>query len=149
MRLTAKGPLEFAAIDELNIASFPDDLRARSLALQFAFDNGDVFVEEVCERVWSAFAIVTRQNGQPLLWAIGTRPMCRGRGVASRLLDEIVGYYQFQSREGVAQYEYIDLTVRVDNPAQKLYFDYGWRVKQVLKNYYDGGFDGLRMRRML
>lgn len=142
MRVTTKDPAVFAKIDALNTFAFPSDYRASSLSLQFAYENGDTFITAVGER-YLAFAIVTKQNGQPHLWAIGTDPRYRGEGIGGRLLDEVINIYQREA------YEYIELTVRVDNPAQKLYFDKGFRVRQVLKNYYDGGFDGLRMRRIL
>lgn len=143
MRMTEKGSAEFDIVRDLNERSFPADLRAGYLALQFAFDNGEVFAEQLSPPfgAYRAFAVVTTQNGQPFLWAIGTAPQWRGHGIAGRLLEEIIAFYQGK--------DYIDLTVHVDNPAQKLYFDHGWRVKQVLRGYYKGQIDGLRMRRML
>lgn len=151
MRLTERSQKDFDAIDELNTLAFEPGVRANSIALKWAYDNGDVFVHRVLDGMIVAFAIVIIQSGHPFLWAIATAPSWQKQGIASRLLKEVIDFYD--GSKG-----YIDLTVRSDNPAQKLYFDYGFRVKQVLRNYYcakgttpnyDTEHDGLRMRRML
>lgn len=150
MRLIERGQKEFDAIDEIQRLAFEKCEQAPEPALRFLFENGDVFVHRVLDGMIVAFAIVTMMNGQPFLRAIATAPSWQKQGIASRLLKEVIEFYEGR--------EYIDLTVRSDNPAQKLYFDYGFRVKQVLRNYYcvkgttpnyDTLYDGLRMRRIL
>lgn len=143
MRLTERTQKDFDAIDELNTLAFESMQRANSFALKWAFDNGDVFVHRVFgDKLIVAFAIVIKQNGHPFLWAIATAPAWQKQGIASRLLKEVIDFYD--GSKG-----YMDLTVRSDNPAQKLYFDHGFRVKQVMRGYYRDKIDGLRMRRIL
>lgn len=87
------------------------------------------------------FAIV--QNvAQPYLWNIAVYPRYRGRGVASSLLEEIIRRYTNEKSE------HITLHVNATNPAQKLYFDHGFRVVNVEKKYFDPD-DGLVMVRQL
>jgi ribosomal protein S18 acetylase RimI-like enzyme len=47
------------------------------------------------------------------------------------LLREIINKYTLQK-----DFE-ITLHVHEDNPAQKLYFDYGFRVKRIERDYYN------------
>ena len=143
MRLTAKDNLTFEEIKRINDESFLGTELPYPSMLRYEFDNGDVFVDEECERAFRGYAIVNRDGAsQPFLWSLATDPTWRGRGVATRLLKEIIGYY---SRAGADR---IDLTVKVDNPAQKLYFDQGWRATRVFPRYY-GTEAGIRMRRTL
>ena len=76
--------------------------------------------------------------GDPWIWILAVRPDFQGQGIGTSLLKEIEKYYTKE----------INLYVNVDNPAQKLYFDNGYRVKKVLKDIYDGG-DALHMRKKL
>jgi ribosomal protein S18 acetylase RimI-like enzyme len=88
------------------------------------------------------FAVVTNQNGTPFLWVIAVRPDSRRHGVAGRLLEEIQDWAVSNSKPK------IELTVKSTNPAQKLYFDAGYRVVKFLRGYYPDG-DGLLMRRKI
>lgn len=87
------------------------------------------------------FAIV-QAAGYPYIWSIAVDPAFQGRGVGGNILREIIKKYTLEKQP------HISLTVRADNPAQKLYFDYGFRVRLVEKNYYEE-MDGLNMRKFL
>jgi len=87
------------------------------------------------------FALV-RTSGNPYIWSIAVAEDFQGRGVGGNLLREIIRKYTLQKERQIT------LHVHEDNPAQKLYFDYGFRVRRVVENYYDPK-DGLLMRRLL
>ena len=87
------------------------------------------------------FALV-RTSGNPYIWSIAVDKGFQRRGVGGNLLREIIKKYTLQ-KEIV-----ISLHVHEDNPAQKLYFDYGFRVHDVVENYYDPK-NGLFMKRLL
>jgi len=108
------------------------------------YDIGAVFVRvntsDADPGAVESFAIVTERFGCPFIWEIATRHDCRGLGLASSLLDEIVEYVRNIPAYGVG------LITRIDNPAQTLYFKKGYRVAQILPRYYPGK-DGLYMKR--
>jgi ribosomal protein S18 acetylase RimI-like enzyme len=87
------------------------------------------------------FALV-RTSGNPYVWSIAVDKQFQERGVGGNLLREIIKKYTLQ-KEIV-----ISLHVHEDNPAQKLYFDYGFRVRKVEEAYYMPK-DGLLMKRLL
>lgn len=109
--------------------------------MEFVFRQGTVFINESSANL-NAFAIVDKKHGEPFIWSIAVRPSAQGLGIGTMLLKEIEEYAREQNAPGIG------LTVQVDNPAQKLYFDRGYRVTNVLRNYYLTG-NGLFMRRKL
>lgn len=141
MIVAEKDDLLFGEIQRITEQSFFGVERPNELALRHMFDTGDVFVDDN-GNVIRGYALVTKVAGQPWLSSIATRTGWRKFGVASGLLDEIITYYKERG------FDIIDLTVNVNNPAQKLYFDKGWRASRVLLNYY-GSDSGIRMRRIL
>jgi ribosomal protein S18 acetylase RimI-like enzyme len=131
----------FQSIKELNDISFVGVERAPEVSLRYAYDIGDVYIHGSAGNLLG-FAIVTPKGDQTCLWMLAVRPEHRGLGIGSSLLKEIIDYSQ------ASGLEFVDLTVNVDNPAQTLYFSFGFRVVKVLQNYY-GKNHGLRMRRKL
>jgi ribosomal protein S18 acetylase RimI-like enzyme len=105
------------------------------------------YEQDVWIQAWGDFvvgyAIVERRLGEPYIWSIAVDEKYRHRGIASAILKELEGYYRSKGFQGIA------LAVKVDNPAQKLYFDAGYRVIKVLADYYQPEGDGLLMRRVL
>jgi ribosomal protein S18 acetylase RimI-like enzyme len=87
------------------------------------------------------FALV-RTSGNPYVWSIAVDKAFQGRGVGGNLLREIIKFYTLAKASG------INLHVHEDNPAQSLYFSYGFRVQDVIKDYY-APKNGLLMRRVL
>ena len=138
---------KMAAFEEcfkLQLMCFSPDEQAPRGMMESVFRSGQVFVIQNLPPEYSviAFAVVDKKHGEPFVWSIAVRPGLRGCGVGSKLLAEIEEYARNQNAAGIG------LTVQVDNPAQKLYFDKGYRVQNVLKNYYLTG-NGLFMRRKL
>jgi len=87
------------------------------------------------------FAIV-RNVIQPYIWNIAVDPAFQSRGLGGNLLREIIRTYT------LAKCSTITLHVDATNPAQTLYYDYGFRVISVEENYFDPN-DGLLMERKL
>ncbi len=138
MRLETRSGEDFDEIKKINDNSFFGVEKPPLEALRYNFETGDVFLSYGT----SGFAIVTRKGGTPYLWSLAVDPSNRGRGLGSGLLEEIAATYRAQGETK------IELTVNVNNSAQKLYFDHGFRVIRVVPKYY-GEASGLRMRRML
>ena len=90
------------------------------------------------------FAIVRpgSERTRPYLWSIAVTKYFQGRGVGGNLLREVIKKYTLAK-----EYEIL-LHVHPDNPAQKLYFDYGFRVESIAPHWY-GNRHGLFMRRPL
>jgi ribosomal protein S18 acetylase RimI-like enzyme len=79
----------------------------------------------------------------PLLRSVAVLPEWRGRGLGGFLLREIEKYFNVRGANKIV------LHCKVDNPAQKLYFNAGYRVTARIKNYYAPEGDGLEMERVL
>ena len=111
------------------------------------FDNavksGEVFVIRAQEK-FIGYAIIINQNTRtPLLLSIAVLPRFRKLGLGKELLDRLSGYYR--NKQAVT----LVLECRIDNRAQKLYFDAGYRIREVLKGHYAPEGDGLRMVKTL
>lgn len=88
------------------------------------------------------FAVVASMNSNhPYLWSLAVTKEFQGCGVGGNLLREVIKRYTLSKPE-------ISLHVHPDNPAQKLYFDYGFRVEGIARNWYKNR-NGLFMRRPL
>ena len=105
--------------------------------------NGEpyIFGDRSVEDAIIGFAIV-RNPAQPYLWNIAVSPAYQNKGVAGNLLREIIRKYTLD------KYSQITLHCNAKNPAQKLYFDHGFRVVAVEKNYFNPDA-GLLMERKL
>jgi ribosomal protein S18 acetylase RimI-like enzyme len=97
--------------------------------------SADVFVSYI-DGEPVGVAIVIDRASEPYLWTIAVNPEHRRMGVGERLLREISGVFKTT-----------ELTCKIDNPAQKLYYDNGYRVTGVARGYYGIEGDGLMMRR--
>lgn len=110
------------------------------------FDVDDVFVSALRPggllRV-NGFSLVTERDGCPHVFIIATDPLVRGRGFATQSLEEISTFYRQKGRQSIT------LNVHVDNPAQKVYFDNGYRIEKFVRKYYGHEGDGIFMRRIL
>jgi ribosomal protein S18 acetylase RimI-like enzyme len=144
---TEKTEKIFQDIKSISDVCFTGVEKPPELALRFNYDHCDLFTTGYGSLIM-AFAMVTIDRGQPFIWMIATEPTLRKHGFGTQLLKEIIHYYSLGS---IPDREYptrIDLTVNVNNPAQKLYFDFGWRATKVIPKYY-GEASGLRMRRTI
>ena len=100
----------------------------------FAIIDGDALV---------GYALVDAQECPILLRSIAVNPRYRSMGHGRALLDEVANYYRSHG------WSRLLLHVMEHNPAQKLYFDAGWRVTKVLKGYYKPEGNGLEMEKVL
>lgn len=145
MRMISKDSEMFERCFTLQKICFDAEEQAPHGMMSYVFETGTVFTNPLT--IWDskhihAFAIVTEKHGEPFVWSIAVHPDFRRLGIAGKMLDEIEEWARTQNAAGIG------LTVQIDNPAQKLYFDKGYRVQNVLKNYYLTGH-GLFMRRKL
>lgn len=82
-------------------------------------------------------------ENRPYVWSVCTSPAQRGRGYAKTLLEEFEKHYKAEG------YTHFWLHVRTENPAQKLYFDCGFRVASFERNLYGVGAHGMVMRKRI
>jgi len=97
-------------------------------------EKGKVLISEIqgeWDLIIEGFLISLIDQDEPWIWDIYTKPWHRNRGVGSALLNEIEKHYK--------GYKRICLYVAPDNPAQKLYFDLGYRVIEVVDHVYETG----------
>lgn len=69
-------------------------------------------------------------EGSPWIWTVVVRLDWQNKGIATRLINKVEEHYKNLG------YSHICLYVADDNPAQKLYFDLGYRVVRVMKGVY-------------
>ena len=116
-------------------------------------ENSESFTEEdirqavAHDRTWVAESdnkvighLIGITKGMPYIWNICVSPEFRCKGIATRLI------YRFE-QEFVAPFLW--LHVRPENPAQKLYFDLGYRVTDIARDFYGEQQDGLVMVKRL
>jgi ribosomal protein S18 acetylase RimI-like enzyme len=138
---------DFERLLEINDACYSGVYRPPRETVNDMIMVSDVFVvryADGCARpedIMVGFAIV-KNTGRPYIWNIAVDPWYQGQGFGGKLLDEIIKRYT------IAGDKEIHLDVNPTNPAQKLYFDYGFRVKSVCPKYFDPN-DGLHMVRPL
>lgn len=82
-------------------------------------------------------------KGSPYIWSVATDPAYRGKGLATTVINHFEKHYL------AAGYERVWLHTKVTNPAQKLYFDLGYRVSSFEPNLYGPHDHGLTMRKKL
>ena len=82
------------------------------------------------------FLVSTYQNGAHV-YNVAVDPEFRNKGIATSLFKEFHYFYREQ--------HYAWLHVDTSNPAQKLYFDLGYRIKEIKYDYYGPGQDAYVM----
>jgi ribosomal protein S18 acetylase RimI-like enzyme len=133
-----KVPEVFDRIWDITAASFDGvELPPRHL-LMTNLEEGTIFVNA---HEIDCYALLGFKFGVYYIWAIATDPTARGQGFASQLLDEIAAHALAIGEDRIG------LATNSDNPAQKLYFDKGYRVTKVLRDFYGPGVHGLFMER--
>jgi ribosomal protein S18 acetylase RimI-like enzyme len=131
---------------EINNACYVPPFCAPESTMREMMMVSDIFVVRVDHLVVGiegivGFAIV-RNVEHPYIWNIAVDPTYQSRGVGGNLLREIIKNYTLNKESQIL------LHVDATNPAQKLYFDYGFRVVAVEEDYFKPN-DGLLMRRVL
>lgn len=92
---------------------------------------------------WAAHLVSEIAKGAPYIWSVATYPAYRGKGIATSLIQEFEKHYKS------AGYTKAWLHVKAENPAQKLYFDLGYRIASFEPNIYGPHVHGLIMRKSL
>ena len=148
---TAYKSTDFDRLCKISDACYTGDERPPADVMKSMVEVCDVFLaKETVPRdpdggnpheIVIGFALV-RTSGNPYIWSIAVDKGFQGRGVGGNLLREIIKKYTLQKALCIT------LHVHEDNPAQSLYFSYGFRVVDVVKDYY-APKNGLLMIRTL
>ena len=143
MRLTARDDYHFNVIHGISNESFDGVEIPPKGILRHQYDNAfAIFVHEVNQQIVSYVLVMKDGPAAGYIWSVATTREFRSRGIASGLISDAIQWCRISGMQR------LELTVNVDNPAQKLYFDLGFRVVTIFKKYY-GEASGLRMRRYL
>ncbi len=129
-------------INRMADVNFPEECFYASSFSKALSDGYPVWVYENTSKV-EGYLVSSVSKGTPYIYSVSTNPLHRGKGIATVLIKEFEKYYTDQG------YQKAWLQTRVENPAQKLYFDLGYRVTSVEPNIYGIGSHGLVMRKKL
>ena len=132
---------DLPALHHINESSFVEEERPSRTEFYSMITTSDVFITSLDSPV--GFAIVHTLGASPYLWHFAVAPRQRGQGLGRELLNYIRDYYRAKDCKEIR------LHVRPDNPAQKLYFDVGYRVYRIAKDHYASGKDALMMKQKL
>jgi ribosomal protein S18 acetylase RimI-like enzyme len=130
---------DFPRLLEINDACYEGDQRPPEGKFREMLKTSDVWLAKTSdapgmigmktENRVVGFAIVSPTYGI-YLWSLAVDPAYQGRGIAGNLLREVFLYYRDKKETEIR------LHVHVSNPAQKLYFDQGFRVYDLAPNFY-------------
>jgi ribosomal protein S18 acetylase RimI-like enzyme len=98
-------------------------------------DKGDTWVAEVDGKIVGMLIAIYREG--PYVFNTAVLPEYRNQGIASALFKQFETYFK---PDGF-YYLYVDS----NNPAQKLYFDLGYRIINIKKDFYGKGENALIM----
>lgn len=126
------------AIADIHRECYPEDEPDRAILMAKRNPTWLLFDEGI-----QACLISEISEDEPYIWSVSTRTTHRGRGYAGRLIKE------FEKHFSGSSYKRLWLHCRVDNPAQKLYFDLGYRVSAFEPNIYDVGKHGIAMEKYI
>ena len=101
--------------------------------------KGQLWMALVDDKV-VGFLLSTYKEG-PYIYNIAVLPEYRNQGVATALINKCNEFYK--------EHDFTYLYVDVNNPAQKLYFDLGYRVKSIKECFYGTMQDALVMVKSL
>jgi ribosomal protein S18 acetylase RimI-like enzyme len=137
---------DFPAILSINDVCYQRDERPPADKLREMISISDVWQARDDDAVSNprilGFAIVRPEADSAYLWSIAVDPEYQGRGVAGNILREVLRFYEDK------KYRNVRLHVHVDNAAQKLYYDYGFRTYDLAYKYYSAGSGlGLMMKK--
>jgi len=123
---------------------FPSDrMSMRSVRRFLTAPNAHSWVAELDSAVVGNLILLTRKGSRiARIYSIVVAPPARGRHFGERLVNAA-------ERESIKQgLTAISLEVRADNAAARsLYAKLGYQEITTLKEYYDDGSDGLRLRK--
>src|SRR6185437_9422285 len=124
---------DFAKVMEIN-DKYQDVPAPKSFVLE-SIEKGHAWVSEENGEV-IGFIIGKIKHGAAYINNVTVEPAHRGKGIATKLIKQFESVYGMnQKPENI----FFWLQVDANNPAQKLYFDLGYRVYSVDENYYGKG----------
>jgi len=97
--------------------------------------QGQTWVALIDNKVVGFLVSLYREG--PYIYNVAVLPEHRGKGIATALFNICNEFYKGQ--------DYSYLYVDVNNPAQKLYFDLGYRVNNLKEDFYGRQQDALVM----
>jgi ribosomal protein S18 acetylase RimI-like enzyme len=106
-----------------------------NIQLLESIHDGQLWVAEV-EGVIAGFLLSIYRDG-PYVYNVAVLPQYRNKGIASKLFET----FELENKEFGFYYLYVDYR----NPAQKLYFDLGYRVTSIKKDFYGKSENALVM----
>jgi ribosomal protein S18 acetylase RimI-like enzyme len=128
-------------IDIKSINELSHETPSPAMLLKAEADQGKTWVAEI-DSVVSGFIIGKIKHGKPYVYNIAVSQVYRKQGVATELIKAFEEYYsKLQKKENSCFW----LQVNTNNPAQKLYFDLGYRVGYVDEDFYGAGKHALCM----
>lgn len=141
MSIRLARPDESSVLSTLTQSLYPEEIWDEGQFIKVFSKNPTWLYEYNGKIVASLVSEVSK--GSPYIWSVATDPARRGHGLASTLIKEFEKHYTTQGHARAW------LHVRVDNPAQKLYFDLGYRIASFEPNLYAPHIHGLTMRKRL
>ena len=99
---------------------------------QRSIEDGHVWVATEDNEV-VGFLISKFKHSTPYVNNVAVLSEYRHKGIAKKLFEKFEEFYGFQQKSEVKIFW---LQVRTNNPAQKLYFDLGYRVTGFDEHYY-------------
>lgn len=133
-------PADFEELFALNNLCYCVDERPTRSEFEQMVRESEVWIDDwPAGQIVSGIIVNERVARFPYLWSVFVTPRLQGCGYGTALLKFVC-----------EKYPNLELHVRTDNPAQKLYFDHGFRVVEIYPKWYliDGVYvPGLKMRR--
>ena len=130
---------DFDSIWAINTSSFPN--YEPKWFIQDAIKIGKTWVYEIDGKV-VGFLIGKLKYDMPYVHNVAVSKESRNKGVATALFSKFEEYYTATQKP---ENKSLWLQVNYNNPAQKLYFDLGYRTGFVDENYYGNGQHALCM----
>lgn len=124
---------DFAKVMEINDQSY-DEPATKAFVLE-SIESGHAWVAEENGEI-VGFIIGKIKHGSAYINNVAVTAAHRGKGIATKLIKNFESIYGMNQKPGNSFYW---LQVDASNPAQKLYFDLGYRVYSVDENYYGKG----------
>lgn len=126
------------AIRDIHVEAYPDETPDR---VMYVAKNNPTWL--YFDKGIQACLISEISKGLPYVWSVATRATHRGRGMATALLQEFEKHYHAKG------YDKLWLHCRVENPAQKTYFDAGYRIASFEPNIYGMCMHGVTMYKLI
>lgn len=129
------------ALRQLYIESFAQRFRIDGFAFVDMARKGDCWLAVLGTELVGY--MVFKPGFSPYLQSIAVSKEYQGHGIAYCMLQCAERYYSEQDCN------YLLLETHVDNPAQKLYFDFGFRVCEFKEDLYGAQENGIAMMKAI